>query len=89
MGLNYSQVFGMLQGAKGSFVYKILTRWYLAIAIPAIWVTYYFFRGLQRAGILDAFTTNLKTITDNLTRISIDCPQKLGVFKDFLTCLGF
>ena len=89
MGLDYSQVFTALKGGKGSFIYNILSKWYIAIAIPAIYVTYHFFKGLEKAGILASFTTNLKRITDSIEHISIECPQKLGVFKEFLNCLGF
>ena len=89
MGIDYSEVFSKLKGSQGSFIYSLMSKWYLIIAIPAMVVTYNVFKGLSDAGILDKMQKNLENILTTLVKVSVDCPQLLANFNAFLQCLGF
>ena len=89
MGIDYSEVFSKLKGSQGSFIYSLMSKWYVIIAIPAMVVTYNVFKALSDAGILDKMQKNLEAILAEITKVSVDCPKYLGDFNDFLQCLGF
>ena len=43
----------------GSFRYGILSKWYILVMIAVISVTFWVFKGLEQAGVIDAITKEL------------------------------
>jgi len=44
----------------GIFIYGILSKWYIMVMIAVISVTFWVFKGLEQAGVIDAITKELK-----------------------------
>ncbi len=80
---------GFINGAQGSFVYTIISNWYLLIALPAMTVTYNVLKTLQDKGILTALYNNVKDAVQAIVQVSIDCPQKIDDIELFFQCLGW
>lgn len=43
----------------GIFIYGILSKWYILVMIAVISVTFWVFKGLEQAGVIDAITKQL------------------------------
>ena len=53
----------IMANPMGIFVYSILSKWYIVVMIPAVVVTFWVFKGLEKTGILEAA---LKRVTLHL-----------------------
>lgn len=77
-----------------NLIYLVIYRFYYIIAIPALIITYNFFKALNTPNkdgisILDRIAGILTKVLDELVSISGDCPTLIGDFHKFIECLGF
>jgi hypothetical protein len=77
-----------------NLIYLVIYRFYYIIAIPALIITYNFFKALNTPNkdgisILDRIAGILNKVLDELVSISGDCPTLIGDFHKFIECLGF
>jgi hypothetical protein len=49
----------IMANPMGIFVYSILSKWYIVVMIPAVIVTFWVFKGLEKTGILEAALKNV------------------------------
>lgn len=78
-----------LNGAYASFFYKLVSQWYLLIAIPAMNVTYNVLKALEDSGVLKNWTRDLKEQLALLLEVSTKCPQLITDLDKFANCLGW
>lgn len=83
------KVYALMSGAKKTFVYTILTKWYVLIAIPAMTITYIVFVELNKLGIFDIIIGEIEYHLLMLEDIARNCTQEILNIKGFLRCLGF
>lgn len=76
----------------GFFLWSIITKWYLMIAVASLIVLFYVVKGLQQIGFIDYFTKTTIEILDTSKSIAQNCTTKLGPDWDhlvsFWNCLG-
>lgn len=77
-----------------NLIYLVIYRFYYIITIPALIITYNFFKALNTPNkdgisILDRIAGILTKVLDELVSISGDCPTLIGDFHKFTECLGF
>lgn len=76
----------------GIFLWGIITKWYLMIAIASLIVLFYVVKGLQQIGFIDYFTRTTVEILDTSKAIAQNCTTKLGPdwnhLINFWNCLG-
>jgi|GEM_PF-935106 len=76
----------------GVFLWGIITKWYLMIAVASLIVLFYVVKGLEKIGFIDYFTTTTIEILDISKAIAQNCTTKLGPNWDnlvnFWNCLG-
>jgi hypothetical protein len=95
--MNLNELFKSVQGGEGgiinsgmaSFIYGLISQWYLVIAIPAMTVTYNVLKALEERGVLKTIMEDLKNSIDAIVVISSTCPQKIVDIQDFFNCLGW
>ena len=83
-----------VSGIDASFIYTLLSNWYLIIAVPAMQVTYNVFKALSAKdingqSILDKFQVIVQEALDTILQASTECPQKIADINKFFDCLGF
>lgn len=62
----------------GIFLWGLITKWYLMIAIASLIVLFYVAKGLQQIGFIDYFTKTTVEILDTSKAIAQNCTTKLG-----------
>lgn len=76
----------------GIFLWGLITKWYLMIAIASLIVLYYVAKGLDQIGFIHYFTNSTIEILDTSKAIAQNCTTKLGPnqsdFVRFWDCLG-
>ncbi|HJD55812.1 MAG TPA: DUF2670 domain-containing protein [Rickettsia endosymbiont of Pyrocoelia pectoralis] len=68
----------------GVFLWGLITKWYLMIAIASLIVLYYIAKGLEQIGFIDYFTKSTTEILDTSKAIAQNCTTKLGPDWDHL-----
>lgn len=82
------RIFQIINSAKGVFVYGILTKWYLAIAIPAMGITYIIFKKLDEKGVFDIILSEITKHLEMLERVAQKCtPKIIEGLPGFIECL--
>ena len=71
----------------GLFVYGILSKWYLIVMIATISVTFWVFKGLEQAGVIDAITKELKFGFLQAQAVAQKCVPKIMVLGDMWDCI--
>ncbi len=72
----------------GLFVYGILSKWYLTILISSVVVTFWVFKGLEKAGVLDTINTVMFKALDDTKIVAQYCVPKIANLSDFWNCLS-
>lgn len=76
----------------GVFLWGIITKWYLMIAIASLIVLFYVVKGLEKIGFIDFFTKTTIEILDTSKAVAQNCTVKLGPdwehLVSFWNCLG-
>lgn len=67
---------------------------YLAVVVPAIYITYKIFQAITKEdsngnSILNSIIETISSVTKSIEEASDNCPQLIGDFTKFLDCLGF
>ena len=78
----------LLKGAKGKFVYLIMAKWYLLVAIPAFWATYYFFDKLEATGIPKKIYDFVEAKLDMIVTITRECTPHIGNLNEYFSCIN-
>lgn len=74
---------------KSSFVLALLSKWYLAIAIPAMSITYIVFKKLDELGIFDMILAEIEKNLGTIHFIAENCTSKILKISEFLKCIDF
>jgi hypothetical protein len=75
----------------GIFLWGIITKWYLMIAVASLIVLFYVAKGLEQIGFIDYFTKSTIEVLDTTKAVAQNCTTKLGTrdgFVSFWNCLG-
>ncbi|WP_347938591.1 DUF2670 domain-containing protein [Rickettsia oklahomensis] len=76
----------------GFFLWSIITKWYLIIAVASLITLYYTVLGLKKIGFIDYFTKTLVEILDTSKAVAQNCTTKLGPdwnhLVSFWSCLS-
>jgi hypothetical protein len=70
------------------FVLGIFKNIYFLIAIPALIITYRFFKILQEKGIIDGFKNIVNTTINSSLKISTECFPLILDFGSFISCIN-
>jgi len=62
----------------GFFLWSIITKWYLIIAVASLITLYYTVLGLKKIGFIDYFTKTTIEILDTTKAVAQNCTTKLG-----------
>ncbi|AFB20870.1 hypothetical protein RCA_01465 [Rickettsia canadensis str. CA410] len=62
----------------GFFLWSIITKWYLIIAVASLITLYYTVLGLKKIGFIDYFTKTMVEILDVSKAVAQNCTTKLG-----------
>lgn len=71
----------------GMFVYAIISKWYLSIAIAGLVVTFWVFKGLEEAGVLQAAEKIVSQALADTKSVARYCVPKITNFNNFWNCL--
>ncbi len=74
----------------GIFMYGLMAKWYILIAIPSVMVTYWTFSSLETSGYLNTWYDTVKNILAESQSIAKNCIPKLldaNQRDDFIACL--
>lgn len=72
----------------GVFVYSLLTKWYLTIAVASLVVTYWVFKGLQSVGVIDAAEKIVGQALYDSKSVAKYCVPKITNLESFWSCLN-
>jgi hypothetical protein len=76
----------------GVFLYSIIAKWYVMVAIASLVVLFWVARGLEQIGFVNYITKSTVEILDISKSIAQNCTTKLGPrfenLVDFWNCLG-
>jgi hypothetical protein len=76
-----------LSNPMGIFVYGILTKWYAIIMIATIIVTYWVFKGLEKAGVLDLIDRRVKSSLIEVQAVAQNCTPLIMNLQDMWNCV--
>ena len=76
-----------LANPMGIFVYGILSKWYTLVVISTVIVTFWVFKGLQKAGVLDAIDAQLKTGFYQAQSVAQNCTPLIMNLEDMWACV--
>lgn len=72
----------VMANPMGIFVYGILSKWYILVMIATVSVTFWVFKGLEKAGVLDAITKEIQygfrevqAVSQKCTPLIVDLPE--------------
>ena len=69
------------------FVYGILSKWYVAMTIAALVVTFWVFKGLQEAGVIQAAEKVVFKAFDESKAVAKHCMPKIANISEFWKCV--
>lgn len=78
----------LLSNPMGLFVYGLFSKWYLMITITALIVTFWVFKGLEQAGVLQAAEVVVSKALNDTKAVARYCIPKITNIKDFWECLN-
>lgn len=81
-----NSILSTIKGSMGALITGIFSRIYLAIAIPALYITYKVFVVLQEKGIIDSFIGTLDNVMTSIQDGITQCFPKLLDFPDMIHC---
>lgn len=71
----------------GIFIYTILTKWYLLIAVAGVVVTFWVFKGLEEAGVLQSAWNIVEKAVNESKAVAKYCIPKITNPSSFWNCL--
>lgn len=71
----------------GIFVYGILSKWYVLVMIATVSVTFWVFKGLEEAGVIDSITKELKYGFLEAQAIAQQCSHKIVNLPEMWDCI--
>lgn len=77
----------LLTGPMGVFVYGILSKWYLMIAVSGVVVAFWVFKGLDKSGILQATEKVVTKALGDTKSVAKYCTPKILNLSEFWDCL--
>jgi hypothetical protein len=78
----------LLSNPMSVFIYGILGKWYLMIAVASLVVTFWVFKGLEQAGVLqEAQKIVTKALLDTKS-VARYCTPKIANLRDFWDCVS-
>lgn len=76
----------------GFFLWNLIAKWYIMIAVASLIVLFYVVKGLEQIGFIDYFGKTTVEILDTSKAIAQNCTTKLGPnwenLVNFWDCLG-
>lgn len=76
----------------GFFLWNLIAKWYIMIAVASLIVLFYVVKGLEKIGFIDYFGKTTVEILDTSKAIAQNCTTKLGPnwesLVNFWDCLG-
>lgn len=78
---------GLFKNPMMIFIYGILSKWYITVMVAAIVVTFWVFKGLSEAGIIDEAEKTVTTALDETKSVAKHCVPKILNFAEFWRCL--
>lgn len=69
------------------FTYGIISKWYILVMVPAVVVTFWIFKGLTDAGILQAAEKIVVDALQESKSVAQHCVPKILNLGDFWECL--
>lgn len=69
------------------FVYGIMSKWYIMVMVTAMVVTFWVFKGLSDAGILQAAEKVVSEALRDTKSVSRYCVPKIANLREFWNCL--
>lgn len=77
----------LLQNPMVIFVYGIISKWYIMVMIPALVVTFWVFKGLTDAGILQEAENVVSKALNDTKSIARHCVPKIANLRAFWDCI--
>lgn len=78
----------MTANPMGMFIYGIITKWYLMITVAAVVVTFWVFKGLDKAGVLVATEQVVSKALSASESVAKYCVPQITKLEDFWHCLN-
>lgn len=81
----------------GMFLWGLLAKWYILVAIPLLVIAFWTFKGFEEIGLIHYIFTETTTLLNNTKAIAQNCIPRLGKrgststytnLQDFWTCVG-
>lgn len=77
----------LLKNPMVLFVYGIMSKWYIMIMVAAIVVTFWVFKGLTEAGVLQEAERVVSRALRDTKSVARYCVPKIANLSDFWYCL--
>ncbi|RTK93240.1 MAG: DUF2670 domain-containing protein [Rickettsiales bacterium] len=77
----------LLKSPMVLFTYGIISKWYILVMVPAVVVTFWIFKGLTEAGILQTAEKIVVDALQDSKSVAQHCVPKILSFGDFWECL--
>jgi ferric iron reductase protein FhuF len=77
----------IMANPMGIFVYSILSKWYIIVMIPAVIVTFWVFKGLEKTGILEIALKNVTLHLNETKAVAKYCTPLLLDRQALWDCL--
>lgn len=71
----------------GLFIYGIIGKWYILIAIAALVVTFWVFKGLEKSGVIASIEAVVVQALNETKSVAKNCTPKITNLSDFWLCL--
>jgi hypothetical protein len=76
-----------LSNPMGIFVYGILSKWYAMVMIATIIITFWVFKGLEKAGVIDAINLQLQTGFEEAKSVAQHCTPLIMNLNEMWSCV--
>jgi len=77
----------VMANPMGIFVYGILSKWYIIVMIATVSVTFWVFKGLEKAGVLDAITQEVQYGLREVQAVSQKCTPLIVNLPEMWQCI--
>lgn len=77
----------ILANPMGIFIYGILANWYFIVMIPAVIVTFWVFKGLEKSGVLPIIQKNVVQHLNETKAVAKYCTPLLLDFPALWNCV--
>ena len=84
----WSSLRRLLSNPMSIFVYGILSKWYIMIAMAGMVVTFWVFKGLESSGVLSHAHQVVSQALQETKSVARYCTPKIANIRDFWDCLS-